>query len=89
MTATPVVLVATWSDGVVAVTGTDCRQELNGQPVRSLASCAGGSALAVVGRRTIAESDSELSCITAVGDKIYVGTDDDVAFEPDTWRQEH
>jgi len=85
---TPTVLVATWRDGLFVVTGRTSHQELAGQPVSGLAQDGNGGALAIVGRRslrrrtaagewrTIAVSESDLSCCTAVGDGIYVGTDD-------------
>ena len=81
------VLVATWDDGLIAITGGNSRHELKGQ-VRGLASDGNGGALAVVGGhtllrrsangewRTIAVSESDLSCCVAVSGEIYVGTDD-------------
>ena len=84
----PTVLVASWRDGLIAITGATSTQELKGQPVRSLASDGEGGALAVVdGRtlcqrsadgawRTIAVSEFELSCSVTASGKIYVGTDD-------------
>lgn len=86
--ASPTVLVATWSDGLFVITGGTRRQEIGGQPVRGLAPDGHGGALAIVGghalrRRaadgewtTIATSPVELSCCVAVGDMIYVGTED-------------
>jgi hypothetical protein len=85
---TPTLLVATWSDGLFAVTGGTSREELANQPVSGLASDGNGGALAIVGGRalrrrtpagewgTLAVSESDLSCCTALGDSIYVGTDD-------------
>jgi BNR/Asp-box repeat len=82
------ILVATWGDGLFAVTGETRRQEIANQPVRGLAPDGHGAALAIVGghvlrRRapngewiTVATSEFELACCVAVGDVIYVGTDD-------------
>jgi hypothetical protein len=84
----PTVLAATWSDGLFVVTGKTLHQELARQPVRNLAPDGRGGAIAIVGGRslcrrtadgewsTIATSESEISCSVAVGDSIYVGTDD-------------
>jgi hypothetical protein len=84
----PTILVATWRDGLFAVTGDGSTQEIANQPVRGLASDGRGGALAIVGphslrRRspnaewtTVATSEFELSCCVAVRDTIYVGTDD-------------
>ena len=84
----PKILVATWEDGLFAVTGDVRTQEIAKQPVRGLASDGRGGALAIVGghslqRRaasgewaTLATSEFYLSCCMAVGDAIYVGTDD-------------
>jgi hypothetical protein len=84
----PTILVATWGDGLFAVSGDGRTQEIAHQPVRGLPHDGHGGALAIVGghslrRRavngewaTIAASDFELSCCMAVRDTIYVGTDD-------------
>lgn len=84
---TPLVLVATWDDGLSALSGVDSRYELEGQ-VRGLASDGNGGALAVVDGhtlrrrsaagewRTIAVSDSVLSCCVSVSGAIFAGTDD-------------
>jgi hypothetical protein len=84
----PTVLVATWDDGLFAVTGEGRTQEIANQPVRGLAPDGRGGALAIVGRHslrrrapdgewaTVAPSEFVLSCCLAVGDAIYVGTDD-------------
>ena len=84
----PMILVATWRDGLFAVTGGGRTQEIANQAVRGLAPDGRGGALAIVGgnslrRRTpsggwatIATSELELSCCIAVRDTIYVGTDD-------------
>lgn len=85
---TRLVLVATWRDGLFVLAGESCDQELAGHPVRSLAPDAHGGTLAIVDghslrRRstdgawsTIASADLDLACCVAVGDVIYVGTDD-------------
>jgi hypothetical protein len=82
------VLVATWSDGLFAVTGDRHEQEIANQPVRGLAPDGRSGALAIVGahslhRRTpggewstIVTSEFDLSCCMAVRDTIYIGTDD-------------
>ena len=84
----PTILVATWGDGLFAVTGDGRTQEIANQPVRGLAPDGRGGALAIVGRHslrrraasgewaTIATSEFELSCCMTVRDTIYVGTDD-------------
>jgi len=84
----PTVLVATWGDGLFAVTGDGRTQEIANQPVRGLAPDGRGGALAIVGRHslrrrapsgewaTVATSEFELSCCMAARDAIYVGTDD-------------
>jgi len=84
----PTILVATWSDGLFAVTGDVRTQEIANQPVRGLAPDGRGGALAIIGRHslrrrapsgewtTVATSEFELSCCMAVGDAIYAGTDD-------------
>ncbi|MGI8741665.1 MAG: WD40/YVTN/BNR-like repeat-containing protein [Bryobacteraceae bacterium] len=84
----PAILVATWGDGLFAVTGDVRTQEIANQPVRGLAPDGRGGALAIVGQHslrrrapsgewaTVATSEFELSCCMAVRDTIYVGTDD-------------
>ncbi len=84
----PTILVATWGDGLFAITGDGHTQEIAHQPVRGLAPDGRGGALAIVGghslrRRapggewaTVATSEFELSCCMAVRDAIYAGTDD-------------
>ena len=84
----PTILVATWRDGLFAVTGDERTQEIPNQPIRGLASDGRGGALVIVGRHslhrrapsgewtTIATSEFELACCMAVRDAIYVGTDD-------------
>ena len=84
----PTILVATWDDGLFAVTGDGHTQEIANQTVRGLAPDGRGGALAIVGRHslrrrapsgewaTVATSEFELSCCMAVRDAIYAGTDD-------------
>jgi hypothetical protein len=84
----PTVLAASWSDGLFIGAGGSTHRELAEQPVRALAPDGKGRALAIVGgrslrRRTadgawsvIATTESEFSCCVAIGDAIYVGTDD-------------
>jgi hypothetical protein len=84
----PTILVATWRDGLFAVTEDGTTQEIANQPVRGLAPDGRGGALAIVGQHslrrrapnaewtTVATSEFELSCCVAVRDTIYVGTDD-------------
>ena len=84
----PTILVATWSDGLFAITGDKRTQEIAKQRVRGLAPDGRGGALAIVGQHslrrrapsgewaTVATSEFELSCCMAVRDAIYVGTDD-------------
>jgi hypothetical protein len=86
--AKPTILVATWGDGLFAVTGDARTQEIVNQPVRGLAPDGRGGALAIVGghslrRRapggewaTVATSEFDLSCCMAVRDAIYAGTND-------------
>jgi hypothetical protein len=85
---TPTVLVATWGDGLYVVAEPTRDQELAGQSIRALAPDGRGGALAIVGGRsirrrdpagvwvTLAVSELDLSCCVAMGDSIYVGTDD-------------
>ena len=82
------ILVATWGDGLFAVTGDGCTQEIANHPVSGLATDGRGGALAIVGRHslrrrapsgewaTLAMSEFELSCCMTARDTIYVGTDD-------------
>ena len=84
----PTILVSTWADGLFAVTAETRRQEIIGQSVRGLAPDGHGGALVIVGGRelrrrapngewtTVITSEFELACGMAVGDLIYVGTDD-------------
>lgn len=82
------ILVATWRDGLFAVAGDGCAQEIANRSVRGLAPDGRAGALAIVDRHslrrrapngewaTVATSEFELSCCMAVRDAIYVGTDD-------------
>lgn len=84
----PTILVATWSNGLFALTGNERSQEIADLSIRGLAPDGRGGALAIVSghslcRRapggewtTVATSESDLSCCTAFRDTIYVGTDD-------------
>jgi hypothetical protein len=84
----PTVLAASWRDGLFVVSGESRHHELAGQSVRGLAPDGHGGALAVVDGHalclrtcdgewsTIATSEFQLACSVAVGDVIYVGTDD-------------
>jgi hypothetical protein len=85
--AIPTLLISTWGDGLFVVTGQSKRQAFANLPVRGLASDGRGGALFIVGghslyRRTpdgafstLATSELDLACCMAVGDAIYVGTD--------------
>ena len=85
---TPTVLVATWLDGLFVIAGETIEQEFRHQSVRGLAHDGRGGALAIVNGRSlhrrapngvwsaIATTELDLACLVAVGDVIYVGTDD-------------
>ncbi len=85
---TPAILVATWGNGLFRITGDIVRQELADESVRSLAPDDRGGVLAIVGKHSlyrrsadgewteIAYSEFELSCCVAIGDVVFVGTDD-------------
>ena len=85
---TPMALVATWSDGLFVVGGETIDQELRNQSVRALAPDGRDGALAIVNGRslrrrapggvwsTIATTELDLACCVAVGDVIYIGSDD-------------
>lgn len=82
------VLVATWEEGLFNVTGKIAHQELAGKSVRGLTADGRGGVLTIVDahslcRRsadgewtTLAKSDFALSCCVAIGEVIFVGTDD-------------
>jgi hypothetical protein len=84
---TPMVLVATWRDGLFVV-GETIDRELRNQSVGALAPDGRGGALAIVNGRslrrrgpdgvwsTIATTELDLACCVAVGNVIYVGSDD-------------
>jgi len=84
---TPIVLVATWQDGLFVI-GETVHHELRKESVRGLAPDGRGGTLAIIdGRslrhrtpggvwRTIATTRLDLACCMAVGGLIYVGTDD-------------
>jgi hypothetical protein len=85
---TPTVLLATWRDGLFIIVGETIQQELLAQSVEALAPDGRGGALAIVNRcqlrrrtadgvwSTIATAELDLACCAAVGDVIYVGSDD-------------
>jgi len=82
------ILVSSWSAGVSCISEAGCRQELAGQSVRSLAPDGRSGAVAIVGKHSLcsrsavgewselAKSEFDLSCCVAIGNSIYVGTDD-------------
>ena len=79
---TPMVLVATWRDGLFVLAGETLDQELRNQSVRALAPDGGGGALAIINSRSldrrapdgvwsaIATTELDLACCVAVGDVI-------------------
>ena len=83
----PLVLVATWQDGLFVV-GDTVDQELRNQSVGALAPDGRGGALVLVDGRslcrrapggvwsTIATTELDLACCVTVGDVIYAGCDD-------------
>jgi hypothetical protein len=85
---TPMVLVASWRDGLFVVAGENLNQELRNRSVGALAPDGRGGTLAIVDGRSvrrrapngvwsmIAATEFDLACCVAVGDVIYVGTDD-------------
>ena len=87
MTA-PTVLVGTWRDGLFVFAGESASQELRDHSVRALAPDGQGGALAIVNAHSlqrrppdgewsaVAITELDLACCVAVGDVIYVGTDD-------------
>ena len=84
----PTILVASWTDGLVAVRGSRRVQEIAEGEVRGLAPDGHGGALALAGHHslcrrspdgkwtTVATSDLELSCCMAAAEAVYIGTDD-------------
>jgi hypothetical protein len=85
---TPSILVATWDNGLFNVTGKMVHQELADQSVRSLVADGRGGVFAIVGghslcRRSsegewtaITKSESDLYCCVAIGNIVFVGTND-------------
>jgi hypothetical protein len=85
---TPMVLLATWRDGLFVVSGEIGDQELGTLSVRALAPDGQGGTLAIVNGRSlrrrapdgvwsiVATTEMDLACCVAVRDVIYVGTDD-------------
>ncbi|HET6680630.1 MAG TPA: hypothetical protein VFG84_05475 [Gemmatimonadaceae bacterium] len=84
----PVVLAATWDDGVFVFADQTRRHELAGRPVNALAPDDRGGVFAVVDGTTlshrtpdgawstIATSDMELACLTVIGGAVYAGGSD-------------
>jgi hypothetical protein len=84
----PIVLVATWRDGIFVVSERASTHELPGRSVRHLTADGRGGALAVVDgqalqRRSrdgawsaVASGDGSLSCCVASQGHVYVGTED-------------
>lgn len=82
------VLVATWRNGLFVVDGDTRDHELAHHSVRALAADGHGGTLAIINGRslrrrapdgvwtTLATAELDLACCVAVGDVIYVGTDD-------------
>ena len=81
-------LVGTWRDGLYVVSGETRDRELGTQSIRALAPDGRGGALAIVDGRslrrrapdgmwsTVATTEIDLACCVAVGDVIYIGTED-------------
>jgi hypothetical protein len=82
------VIVATWSDGVFALSGGGVRHELAGSGVRGLTCDGEGGAVAIVESRRLTRrspdgewslvlaTEVELACCLPAGERMYVGTDD-------------
>lgn len=87
-TMDPEILVATWEDGVFALSNGSVKHERAGHAVRGLVRDGRGGAIAVLDGRSIerrdasgawhaiARADTNLSCCVVDGDRIYVGSDD-------------
>jgi hypothetical protein len=85
---TPTVLVATWRDGLFVLADETVDQEHRNRSIRGLAPDGRGGALAIVDGHSlhrrdpdgmwsaIATTELDLACCMAVGDVVYVGTDD-------------
>jgi hypothetical protein len=94
----PTVLVATWSNGVFAVSEDGWEHELSGTPVCALTLDGAGETLAIVEghtlqRRTsegawrvLATAESTLSCCVVARGDVFVGTDDARVFR---WKEGH
>jgi photosystem II stability/assembly factor-like uncharacterized protein len=84
----PTVLVSTWRDGLFAIAPDAIHAERPGQAISALARDSSGNALAIVDgnslwRRTcegewtaLARSNVSLACCVALGNTVYVGTDE-------------
>jgi len=84
----PTILWATWSDGLFAFSGDGHSHLVPNVSVRGLAADGDGGALAIVGSHSLSRYTSdgkltalamsafELSCCVAIGDAVYVGTED-------------
>ncbi len=82
------ILVATWSDGVFAVSDTRREHEFANHRARTVIADGRGGAFSIIDNRslchrvpdgswsTLATADFDLSCLAKVGDAIYAGTDD-------------
>lgn len=88
MATNPTILAATWNDGLFVISKETRTHEFAGQSVCGLARDARDQILAIVNEHslcrrdsraewsTIATSETPLSCCVAVGDVVFVGTDD-------------
>src|SRR5262249_21154747 len=88
MTASPTLLVATWCGGLFAVRSGAVEREIPEGQAAGLASDGSGGVLAIVGGKslcrpsaggkgtTIGTSPCGPACCTALGDAVFVGTDD-------------
>ena len=95
------IVASTWEDGVFVVSGGATRHELADHSVRGLAGDGRGSVIAVVDgnslrRRSasgdwteIVRSEFVLSCCVAVGDDVFVGTDDARVLRVDARAEQH
>jgi hypothetical protein len=85
---TPIILVATWDNGLFSVAGNVVEHELAGQSVRSLTADNHGGVLAIIGRHSlrrrssdgewteIARNEFDLSSCVCIGEVVFAGTDD-------------
>jgi hypothetical protein len=88
MTASPTLLVATWDGGLLAVRSGAVEREVPEGQVTGLASDGSGGALAIFGGQSLCRRSAEgrwttlgtrpsgLACCAALGDAVFVGTDD-------------